>query len=186
MVKTTVFELSTPLDQSRSVWFRFENITSDNILLWGQVSVENNQEHPWCYHISRKFRIETDSKYFISYVVDALVNLTCCILCHSTWRTILRPWTGKPDVEIVSFYKMYLRIHKPYENFTNWWNEISKHTNFGSENSKMMMKSHYDVIGQCYVINVFLAYFSLFGQKCVIWISESYLWRKIVRILIIT
>ena len=82
------------------------------------------------------------------YVVDALVNLTCClgvycflfcvevqklkdikkdrffqflqlysgktfsesrinilisVLCHSTWRIILRPWTGKPEPEIVSF-----------------------------------------------------------------------------------
>ena len=42
---------------------------------------------------------------YTRYVVDALVNLTCCILCHSTWRTILRPWTGKPDVEIVSSKK---------------------------------------------------------------------------------
>ena len=54
-------------------------------------------DRPFC-----TVNFQTNPKFSFRYVVDALVNLTCCILCHSTWRTILRPWTGKPDVEIVS------------------------------------------------------------------------------------
>ena len=56
---------------------------------------------------------------------------------------------------IMVFFVSWNKIECLYK-FINWSNEISKQTNFGSENSKMTMKSHYDVIGQCYVIIVFL------------------------------
>ena len=59
----------------------------------------------------------------------------------------------------------FLRMHKPYENFMNWSRKVSKHTYFGSENFKMMMLSHYYVIGQYNVIIVLLTFFSIYGWK---------------------
>ena len=47
-----------------------------------------------------------------------------------------------------------LRIHTSYENFAKGPNQTLKPTNSGSENSKIMMKFHYDVIWGCYVIIV--------------------------------
>ena len=59
----------------------------------------------------------------------------------------------------------------------NWSSKVSKHTNLGSENSEMMMKSHYDVIGQCYVIIVFLR-FSAYSVKTVSKDSAEAIWSE--------
>ena len=96
---------------------------------------------------------------------------------NTVQNTVRRGWFSVFEISndlILSEFDS-LRIYKPYDNFMNWSSKVSKHTNLGSENSEMMMKSHYDVIGKCYVIILFLR-FSAYTVKTVSKDSAEAIW----------